>query len=55
MAKVYQTENQINCLHNKFGMIPENTRKIMITTVQAPTFFGSKIWWRGQKNQEEDI
>jgi hypothetical protein len=55
MAKAYQTENQIKRLHNKFGMTPENVRKIMIATVQASALFGSKIWWRGQKNREEDI
>jgi hypothetical protein len=55
MSKAYQTENQIKQLHNKFGMTTENVRKRMIVTVQASALFGSEIWWRGQKNGEEDI
>lgn len=55
MAKAHHMESQIKRLHSKFGMTPVNLRKIMIATVQSAALFILEIWWRGQKNREEEI
>jgi hypothetical protein len=45
MSKAYREEASIRSLRGKFGLSPENFRKIQVGAVQAVSLYGVEPWW----------
>jgi hypothetical protein len=50
MSKAYRAEARIRSLGGKFGLSPENVRKIQVAAVQAVALYGAELWWDETKN-----
>ena len=48
-------EARIKGLTRTHGLPPGLVRKIQIAAVQAIAFFGSEIWWHGQKVHQKEV
>jgi phage terminase small subunit len=44
MSKAYRAEVRLRSLRGKFGLSPENVRKIQVAAVQAVALYGAEIW-----------
>jgi hypothetical protein len=49
MSKAYHAEARVRSLRGKFGLSPENVRKIQVAAVQA-ALYGAELWWDETKN-----
>jgi hypothetical protein len=50
MSKTYRAEARVRSLRGKFGLSPENVRKIQVAVVQAVAVYGAELWWDETKN-----
>jgi hypothetical protein len=48
MNNARRAEGRVRSLRGKFGLTPENMRKIQVAGVQAVALYGSELWW-GEK------
>lgn len=55
LKRAQAAEARIRCLTRAQRLPPGLVRKIQIAAVQAIAFFGSEIWWQGQKIHQRDI
>jgi ribonuclease HI len=50
MSKAYRAESRIRSLRGKFGLSPENVRKVQAAAVQAVALYGAELWWDETRN-----
>jgi hypothetical protein len=50
MSKAYRAKVSVRSLRGKFGLSPENVRKIQVAAVQAVALYGAELWWDETKN-----
>jgi hypothetical protein len=50
MSKACRAEARVRSLRGKFGLSPENIRKIQVAAVQAVALYGAELWWDERKN-----
>jgi ribonuclease HI len=50
MSKAYRADARVRSLRGKFGLSPENVRKIQVAAVQAVALYGAELWWDETKN-----
>jgi ribonuclease HI len=57
MNKARRAEARVRSLGGKFGLTPENVRKIQIAAVQAVALYGSELWWgeSGMTRRMDDL
>jgi phage terminase small subunit len=49
MSKAYRAEARVRSLRGKFGLSPENVRKIQVAAVQAVALYEVELWWDDDK------
>jgi hypothetical protein len=50
ISKAYRAEARVRSLRGKFGLSPDNVRRIQIAAVQAVALYGAELWGDETKN-----
>ena len=55
LRKARSAEARLRTISQRHGLAPGLVRRIQIAAIQAVAFYGSELWWRGQKNREVEL
>lgn len=55
MRKAKIAESRIKSLSKNYGLCPALIRRIQIAAVQSVALYGAEIWWKNQKNHQNEI
>lgn len=55
LRKAEVAENRIKGLSRMYGLAPALVRRIQIAAVQSVALYGAELWWKNQKNHQDEI
>ena len=55
VRKAKGTEARIKGLSKACGLCPSLVRRIQIAVVQSVALYGAETWWKGQKNNQQEL
>ncbi len=55
LKKAKAAEAQIKGLSKTYGLCPGLVRRIQVAAVQSVALYGAELWWKGQKNHEQEL
>lgn len=55
IKKAKATEARIKGLSKAYGLCPALVRRIQIAAVQSVALYGAELWWKGQKNHQQEL
>ena len=55
LRKAKTAENRIRGLSKIYGLPPALVRRIQIAAVQSVALYGAELWWKNQKNHQNEI
>lgn len=55
LQKAQQAENRLRSISSNYGLAAGLVRRVQIAAVQSVVLYGAELWWKGQKQAEEDL
>ena len=55
LQKAQQAENRLRSISSTYGLAAGLVRRVQIAVVQSVALYGAELWWKGQKQAENDL